>query len=74
MLWMRLLWFPPEDRFCPGAAIKPTLTLVTCYPFYFVGSAPLRYIVHASIINANSLSVSDQPHTLAKEGGGRDKK
>ena len=28
---------------------KPTLTLVTCYPFYFVGSAPLRYIVHASI-------------------------
>jgi sortase A len=27
---------------------KPTLTLVTCYPFYFVGSAPKRYIVHAS--------------------------
>jgi sortase (surface protein transpeptidase) len=24
------------------------VTLVTCYPFYFVGSAPLRYIVHAS--------------------------
>ena len=29
---------------------EPTsaLTLVTCYPFYFVGSAPQRYIVHAS--------------------------
>jgi len=26
----------------------PTLTLVTCYPFYFVGHAPKRYIVHAS--------------------------
>ncbi len=25
------------------------LTLVTCYPFYFVGSAPKRYIVHASL-------------------------
>lgn len=25
------------------------LTLVTCYPFYFVGSAPQRYIVHASL-------------------------
>jgi sortase A len=25
----------------------PTLTLVTCYPFYYVGSAPRRYIVHA---------------------------
>ena len=30
---------------------EPTsaLTLVTCYPFYFVGSAPQRYIVHASL-------------------------
>lgn len=27
----------------PGAAV----TLVTCYPFYFVGSAPQRYIVRA---------------------------
>lgn len=27
----------------------PALTLVTCYPFYFVGSAPQRYIVHASL-------------------------
>ena len=27
----------------PGRAI----TLVACYPFYFVGSAPKRYIVRA---------------------------
>jgi sortase A len=27
----------------------PSLTLVTCYPFYFIGSAPQRYIVQASI-------------------------
>lgn len=65
---------PPEDVSVLAPRSKPTLTLVTCYPFYFVGSAPLRYIVHASITNANSLSVSDQPDTLAKEGGGRDKK
>jgi len=26
------------------------LTLVTCYPFYFVGHAPKRYIVHASAV------------------------
>jgi sortase A len=26
----------------------PSLTLVTCYPFRFIGSAPQRYIVHAS--------------------------
>jgi sortase (surface protein transpeptidase) len=24
-----------------------SITLVTCYPFYFVGSAPQRYIVRA---------------------------
>ena len=26
---------------------EPVLTLVTCYPFYFVGHAPQRYIVRA---------------------------
>jgi sortase A len=26
---------------------RPTVTLVTCYPFYYVGSAPLRFIVRA---------------------------
>lgn len=26
---------------------EPMLTLVTCYPFYFVGNAPQRYIVRA---------------------------
>ena len=28
---------------------KPSLTLVTCYPFYFVGRTPNRYIVEASL-------------------------
>ncbi len=27
----------------------PALTLVTCYPFFFVGSAPRRFIAHAVI-------------------------
>jgi len=29
-----------------------SLTLVTCYPFYFVGSAPQRYVLHASIVRS----------------------
>jgi sortase A len=33
---------------------SPTLTLVTCYPFYFIGSAPNRFIVHASVGDASS--------------------
>ena len=31
-----------------------SLTLVTCYPFYFIGSAPQRYIVQASIADDNA--------------------
>jgi sortase A len=30
----------------------PSITLVTCYPFYFVGDAPNRFIVHASLASA----------------------
>jgi len=29
-----------------------TLTIVTCYPFYFVGNAPKRYIVKAKVKDA----------------------
>jgi sortase A len=39
-----------------------TLTLVTCYPFYFVGSAPQRYIISASVKKGNgSTPVANQP-------------
>jgi LPXTG-site transpeptidase (sortase) family protein len=30
---------------------RPTLTLVTCYPFSFIGSAPKRYIVRADLVS-----------------------
>ena len=33
-----------------NATQLPTLTLVTCYPFDFIGTAPQRLIVHAEII------------------------
>jgi len=39
----------PEDTSVLGSTASPTLTLVTCFPFYFVGSAPQRYIVSAVI-------------------------
>ena len=29
---------------------QPTLTLVTCYPFDFIGAAPQRLIVHAEMV------------------------
>jgi sortase A len=39
----------PADVSVLRPRAKPSLTLVTCYPFYFVGPAPRRYIVEASL-------------------------
>jgi sortase A len=40
---------PPEDVQVLDPSGRPTLTLVTCYPFYYVGSAPKRFIVQAHL-------------------------
>ncbi len=37
----------PDDVSVLKASAEPTLTLVTCYPFYYVGAAPERFIVRA---------------------------
>lgn len=44
----------PQDTQVLKASDDPQLTLVTCYPFYFVGNAPQRYIVHASRAGARA--------------------
>lgn len=31
---------------------RPKMTLVTCYPFDYVGAAPMRFIVHAHLLSA----------------------
>jgi sortase A len=41
----------PDDVSVLQPRSVSSLTLVTCYPFYYVGSAPQRYIVQASIAN-----------------------
>jgi len=38
----------PDDTRVMESRGRQELTLITCYPFYFVGSAPKRFIVHAS--------------------------
>lgn len=37
----------PDDVSVLDPTATPAVTLVTCYPFYFVGSAPQRFIVRA---------------------------
>ncbi len=62
----------PDDVSVLAPRSTPALTLVTCYPFYFVGSAPLRYIVHATISDPNNLANSRQSRSPAEEHGGQE--
>jgi sortase A len=39
----------PKDVAVLRPGTGDSLTLVTCYPFYYVGSAPKRYVVEASL-------------------------
>jgi sortase (surface protein transpeptidase) len=45
--------------------LEPTptssVTLVTCYPFYFVGSAPQRFIVHARHVRTKKTPAGQRP-------------
>ena len=43
----------PRDVSVLQASGGETLTLVTCYPFYYVGSAPKRFIVHAALLEGS---------------------
>ena len=38
----------PEATRVLESRARAELTLITCYPFSFIGSAPNRFIVHAS--------------------------
>lgn len=44
---------------------QPTVTLVTCHPFYFVGHAPRRFVVRGALL-------SDQPRSSYLSSHGRE--
>lgn len=58
----------PEDVSVLRPRNRNSLTLVTCYPFYFVGSAPKRFIVHASIADPAEFPKDKQPSPAVKGG------
>jgi sortase A len=41
----------PEDVYVLDPTPHPSLTLVTCYPFEFIGHAPQRFIIHADLVS-----------------------
>lgn len=52
---------PDGGGIIPRAEISPDangsgklLTMITCYPFYYVGSAPKRFIVEAKLLSSDS--------------------
>jgi sortase A len=48
----------PDRRDVLAPSAQPTLTLVTCYPFYYVGPAPLRFVVRARQIGGSGAAAS----------------
>jgi sortase A len=47
----------PGDVWVLAPTDTPTITLITCYPFSFVGNAPQRFIVQAELIGQVAGSV-----------------
>jgi sortase A len=48
----------PKDVWVLDPTGSAALTLVTCYPFYFIGSAPKRFIVRAAREDATATRLS----------------
>jgi len=52
---------PEEVSVLAPRAGERTLTLVTCYPFYFVGHAPKRFVVRARQVFSTPAEVEARP-------------
>jgi sortase A len=63
----------PEDVWVLDPTTSPALTLVTCYPFYYNGSAPQRFIVRALRMPAPGESAPLNRSTASSLGNGNDK-
>jgi LPXTG-site transpeptidase (sortase) family protein len=60
---------PPGDTSSLRATTYPALTLVTCHPFYYVGTAPDRFVVRARLIESRAATAADA--ALLRAGRGR---
>lgn len=59
----------PKDIHVLESVGRDTLTLVTCYPFEFLGSAPQRFIVHADCDNCAGRLAGTQPSAMPPQSG-----
>ena len=56
---VRLTIVDPDDVAMLAPSGENMLTLVTCYPFYFVGPAPQRWIVSARQVSSQAVTSSN---------------
>lgn len=63
----RIVLVRPEDVSVLQPRSGPSLTLVTCYPFYYIGSAPQRYIVQASLSTSSPVHQDNQQKSFGSE-------
>ena len=56
----------PHELWVLDPSPAAALTLITCYPFDFVGPAPRRFVVHAERI----VETSEPPETEVRQDGG----
>lgn len=47
----------PSDTWVLDPSEEPSITLVTCYPFHLIGSAPQRYIVSAQEVRTDLTAI-----------------
>lgn len=58
----------PRDVSVLQPRSTPSVTLVTCYPFYFIGSAPKRFVVTASLVQPTAAGpTTSDPRLLAQQ-------
>lgn len=49
----------PQDVRVLETEDTPELVLITCYPFHYIGAAPLRFIVRAHLVSVTPVSQKD---------------
>ena len=64
--WARL--FKTGDIEVLDISHGPAVTLITCFPFEYVGAAPLRYVIRALPDNETRARLSSSPAPIRKGG------
>jgi LPXTG-site transpeptidase (sortase) family protein len=58
----------PDDVYVLDPTPQPALTLVTCYPFEFIGHAPRRFIVRAEFVGDEAIGTAGKAGPAGARG------